>query len=620
MYGYMGKLLFVDLSSGSMEERPLDPELARNFIGGPSLGAAILYREMPAHTDVFAPESVLGFLGSPTNGTGPLMAGRWCVVSKSPVTGGINDASSGGLFAVMLRGSGYDGVFFKGIAPKPVYLYVENGTAELRDASDLWELSVRQTEAALREKLPGKKFDAAMVGPGGERMAWTAGVINDSHRIAARGGTGAVMGSKNLKALVCCGDQKPEVYDRNAVVEVNRQTAEWIRSGPTAEGPIRIWRDWGTNNGFPTNVLVGDAGVKNWTGSAEDLTMEQLEAVSAQATDPKWKKKKYACASCPIGCGAIYEIHEDGFDLDYGGKPEYETNGAFSSMLMCADALLVQKCNHWCNESGLDTISVGGTVAWAMECFSKGILSEDELDGIELSWGNTAAVEAIMRKICDGEGVGAVLANGSRYAADHFGKGRECLAVADGIELPQHDSRWSTAMARTYKYDPTPGRHTKGGLGPNFGGESWETRSNFAIHGEADKKSVADTENINLGGFCCFAAFTLPPTAVRDYINAVTGFNYSEAEFTDVGLRSYAIRAAFNMREGFVPRRDASLSDRMVGLPPLDAGPNAGMTVDVDMLGEKFYEAMHYDPATGNPTKEELQRLGGMDQVIADCF
>lgn len=621
MKGYMGKLLFVDLSTGKIEKRDLDERLARKFIGGPSLGAAILYEEMPAHTDVFAPESMIGFLGGPANNSGSMMAGRWTVVSKSPVTNGFNDASSGGLFAVMLRKSGYDGVFVKGIAEKPVYIFIDNGEVEIRDASRMWGMTTVETEAALREELGDKKFDAALIAPGGERMCWTAGIMNDSHRTAARGGSGAVMGSKKLKALVCCGNLPLDVYSKEEIQKVNKMVMDWFKNGPTSQGPLKAWRDWGTNNAFPSNYSSGDASVKNWTGNPfTDMTEEQVEHLSVQYSDAKWKKKKYACASCPLACGAIYSIHEGGMDGDDFGRPEYETVGMFGSQVLCGDALLVQKCNHYCNEYGLDTISVGGTIAWAMECYEKGILSKEELDGVELTWGNVEAVEAMCLKICKGEGVGNILANGSRYAADHFGKGHECLVVAGGIELPQHDSRWSTGLTRTYKYDPTPGRHVKGGLGPAFGNAPPEVRFDYGGHGKEDVAGVIKNDSQNLGGFCNFADFAFPPTAVVDYINACTGFGFTPEEGDDLGRRSFTIRTAFNVREGIVPRRDATLSDRMVGIPPMEEGPLAGVTVDVELMADKFYEEMHYDVATGIPTKEELERLGGMENVIRDLY
>jgi aldehyde:ferredoxin oxidoreductase len=214
MFGYTGKLLFVDLTTGQTEVRALDEATAKNFIGGPSLGAKILYDEMPANTPVFAPESMVGFVSGPTNGTGALMGGRYTVVSKSPVTGGWNDANSGGHFGPILRKSGFDGVFVKGISPKPVYIFIDDGKVELRDASKIWGLTTVETEEAIKEELGDKNVGIALIGPAGENLSNMAAVMNDNHRAAGRGGTGAVMGSKKLKALVCRGSQKLEVKDK----------------------------------------------------------------------------------------------------------------------------------------------------------------------------------------------------------------------------------------------------------------------------------------------------------------------------------------------------------------------------------------------------------------------
>ncbi len=617
MFGYIGKLLFVDLTTGAIEVRPLDEAIAKNFVGGPSLGAKILYDEMPAHTDPFAPESMLGFVCGACNNTGALMSARYTVVSKSPVNNGWNDANSGGTFGPSLRKAGFDGVFVKGIAKSPVYLFIEDGKAELRDASFLWGKTTVETENLLKEKL-GAYLSAALIAPAGERKAFTAAVMNDNHRAAGRGGTGAVMGSKLLKAVVVRGTQSFEVADKAAILEINKSVLDWRKNGPTK--PIIEAFALGTASGYEANVLSGDCSVKNWMGAGVvDANDEMIKGVATLEMDKKYYRKRYACHSCSLACGAIYDVKEGNVDLKDVGRPEYETCGVFGSQMLNGDGVAVTTCNWLCNEYGMDTISVGGTVAWAMECYEKGILSKEDLDGIELNWGNAEAIVALTEKICKGEGVGAILQNGSVFAARHFGRGEEALVVAGGIEIPEHDPRFGPSLARTYKYDPTPGRHVKGGLGAGVGNAPPEYKFNIDGFAQDDVNGTAAAELRNACGYCEFTGFAMPPAAAKGYMNAATGFGYTDEEFLQAGKRSFFMRQAFNIREG-ITRKDAYISDRIIGIPPLTEGPLAGVTVDVERMADNFFRLMGCDLETGIPMKQTLEEIGGMESVIADLY
>ena len=618
MFGYAGKLLFVDLSDKTYTIETLSEEDARNFVGGPSLGAKVLFDRMPAHTPPFAKESMIGFVAGPMNGCAALMGGRYTVVSKSPVTGGWNDANSGGNFGPQLKRAGFDGVFVSGISDEPVYIFIDSGNVEIRPAGHLWGLTTVATENALRKENEGKKIGAALIGPAGEQMSYIACVMNDSHRAAGRGGSGAVMGSKKLKALVVSGNLPIEVADRPALLELNKETTKWDKEGPIA--PIfSFTSQFGTGGSYESCIEIGDASVKNWLGSALDMTDEQKHAVSAQAMDELFKKKKFACNACPLGCGAIYDVLESKYDLHDTGRPEYETSGMFGSMLLNDDPISVNECNFLCNEYGFDTISAGGTIAWLMEAYNNGIFSQEELDGIDLKWGNSEAIVAIMEKLCANEGIGHLLFNGSREAARTAGKGFECLVEAGGIELPQHDSRFSTGLARTYKYDPTPGRHVKGGLGPGYGNQPPEIKFDYSNTGERDLAGVINQEILNAAGFCQFSDFGLPPKQKLKYLNAVCGFGYSEEEGETLGKRLFAMRQAFNLREGF-RRADATLAPRMEGRPPLTEGPLAGVTVDTEQMADNFYKALDWDVKTAMIPKEILEEYGGMESVIKALY
>ena len=610
MFGYMGKLLFVNLSTGAIEIRALPEEDARNFLGGYGIGAKVLFEEMPAKADPFGEDSMIGFVTGPVNGTGVLYGGRYAVVCKSPVTGGWNDSSSGGTFAPRLKQAGFDGVFIKGIAEKPVYLLIDDGKAEIVDAEELWGKTTLQTEAEIAKK-HGGKAGAALIGPAGEKLSLISAVMNDGHRAAGRGGSGAVMGSKNLKAIVVLGDREVSVCDPERVKANNAATLAFMK-GPGA-GFAGMFGDFGTGAGYVASTQGGDAGVKNWGGSGvADYPVEAAEKVGSQGIDFS-KTKPYACSRCPLHCGAFHDHPSERWDLKHSPRPEYETMASFGSMLLNSDAESVFQANNLCNEYGLDTISAGSTVAWAMECFENGVLSQDELDGIRLNWGNGDAIVAITEKICRGDGVGAVLMQGTKAAADHFGKGHEYLVTASGIEQPQHDGRLAYGLTRIYQYDPTPGRHVKGGVGffvTHTAGHDFDYRGT----GYADICGAANTELGNASGFCMFGSN--PPDRVKEQVEAVTGFMYTAPEWFALGLRIFNMRHAFNIREG-LRRKDFTISKRVHETKPPHEGPIAGNMIDHELLADNFFNAMGWDLDMA-PLAAMLGNLGGMEKVICE--
>ena len=613
MFGYMGKMLFVNLSDGSIEIRPLTEELARNFIGGPALGAKILYDEMPANADVFGKDSMIGFVSGPLNGNKAFYGGRYTVVSKSPVTNGWNDANSGGFFGPKLKAAGYDAVFVKGIAEKPVYIFIDDGKVEICDASHLWGKTILAVEEALHQEY-GDKINAAIIGPGGERLSNMGTVMNDGHRAAGRGGSGAVMGSKLLKALVVRGNQKSALYDDAALMETNKKIKAFM-DGPMAQA-VGGFGAYGTGVLYISSVMSGDCGIKNFSGSGiADYPEEVAFPVSSIGID-QYRVKKYSCSTCPLGCGAIMSFPSKRWDFSHTPRPEYETMGCFGAMMLNKDVESIFRCNDLCNEYGLDTISTGATVAWAMECYENGVLSKEELDGIELNWGNSESIMTVTEKLCKNEGVGAILAKGSQGAADTFGKGHEYLVVASGIEEPMHDSRFTYGYARTYQYDPTPGRHVKGSVASlvHVAGQNVDYRGT----GYQDMIAVAEREIVNAAGLCILVQFGGPFIYVLELINAVTGFNYSMEEIRKVGLRSFNIRQAFNLREG-KRRKDFTLSKRMYDTNPPDDGPLAGIRVNHELLADNLFNAIGWDMDCV-PLKEALEALGGLEHVIADLY
>ena len=614
LYGYIGKMLFVNLSTGEIEERELTEELAKNYLGGYGIGAKVLYDEMPANCDPFGEESMFGIVTGPLNGTNALFGGRYTVVSKSPASGGWNDANSGGYFSPKLKAAGYDAVFVKGIAKEPVYIFINDGKAEIRDAKHLWGLTSLAFDAAI-EKECGADVKSAFIAPAGENLSMFAAVMNDGHRAAGRGGTGAVMGSKKLKAIVARGTQKVEVFDQSKLLEINRSIADWMKN--EGKGAGDLFGTFGTAGIYVGSVLTNDASIKNWSGTSEtDYPEEEAYKVSGQCMDAKYKVKPYNCANCPLGCGAIYKVEEGKWKFESTTRPEYETLGAFGSQMCNSDDGSIIMCNELCNEYGFDTISMGATISWAMECYENGVLSKQELDGIELTWGNGDAIVAVAERICKNEGIGKILALGSQKAADHFGKGHEYLVVANGIEEPQHDSRLSFNLARTYRFDPTPGRHVKGGAHlMHVAGEP----DDFRGTGYDDVLGVVNTEIQNCSGACSFMGMCSPSDLTNlDQINAITGFNYSLGDRIALGKRIFNIRHAFNLREG-LRRDDYKLSERFYKSNPPDSGPIAGVEVDVDLLSDNFFNAIGWN-MDAVPTEDSLRMLGGLEKVIDDLY
>jgi aldehyde:ferredoxin oxidoreductase len=619
--GYVGKLLFADLTKGTVNEKTLSEELARNFIGGYGIGARLLYDMMKPGVDPLGPDNILGLISAPLNGTGAFFGGRYTVVCKSPVTGGWNDANSGGFFGPELKRAGFDGVFVSGASEKPVYLFIKDGKAEIRDATQLWGKNCVETEEALVRETGESKLRAAVIGPSGEKRSLMACVINDKHRAAGRGGCGAVMGSKNLKAVAVRGTGKIPVAHPEKIREINAEILEFMKNGPTVE-QVKLFGTFGTGGMTAGNALSGDAPVKNWGGvGVVDLGEKSATKLGTFSFDAKYNTKKYACANCPLGCGAHYRVDDGKWPVGETDRPEYETLAAFGAMTLNDDVESIVKCNDVCNKYGLDTISVGCTVAWAIECYENGLFTKKDTGGIELTWGNAEAIVSVTQAIAEQKGFGRVLALGSAKAAERLGKGEEYLQTVRGIEVPMHDPRFSPGFARTYQYDPTPGRHVKGGLGiPDFRVTN-EVKYGYGDRGPMDVGATCHTEIFNTSGLCMFGGFSMPQDAATRFIEAVTGWDFKEEDVIRTGKRILNMRYAFNLREGQKPTdSDNVLPKRCVGIPPQTEGPLKGITVDYKKLGDYFIASMSWDKKTLIPTKESLESLGGMEDVVRDLY
>ncbi len=497
--GYVGKLLFVNLSTGAIEEKPLEEEMAKSFVGGYGIGARLLYSMMKPGIDPLGPDAVLGIVTGPLTGTGAFFSGRFTVVCKSPVTGGWNDANSGGYFGPELKKAGFDGVFVTGKAKEPVYIWIKDGQAEIRPAGELWGKDATETRELLHQLTGDDKVQEAIIGPAGEKLSLMACVMNDRHRAAGRGGCGAVMGSKLLKGVVVRGTGQVPVANPAKLREVNRAISAALKGGGMM-GMAAGFGEYGTGLLTTMGALSGDMPIKNWGGvGMVDLGPDAANELGAATMDPKYKTRAYGCANCPMACGAHYEVNDGKWPVGKTDRPEYETMGTFGGMCLNGNAESVIKCNDICNRYGLDTISTGATVAWAIECYENGLFTKEDTGGIELTWGNADAIVDMTQAIADQTGLGKILALGSAAAAAKLGKGSEYLQTVKGIELPMHDPKLAQGYARTYQFDPTPARHVKGGSGQLDGQRPPETRYFAEAAGFMDIMVTANLENRERG-------------------------------------------------------------------------------------------------------------------------
>jgi len=590
--GYMGKVLFVNLSKGKIKTESLEEKMCRDFIGGYGLGARILYSRQQAKVKALAGENILGFLTGPLTGTPAPTGARYVVVAKSPLTGTWGDANSGGEFGPYLKFAGCDAVFFTSISEKPIYLLIDNGKAELKDAAHLWGKDTYETEDILEDEY-GAESRVSCIGPSGEKLSLISCIINRRGCAAGRSGLGAVMGSKKLKAVVARGNQPVAVADKQAVDSLREKYMAKL-------GPIRgTLHKYGTASHAAISAQNGDSPVKNWGGIGvvdfPDVSGLEPEAVVANLD------KHIGCWHCPIACEAYLKEGTSEYRYAAGSRrPEYETLASFGAMCLNNNTESIAKANDICNRYGIDTISAGCTIAFAIECYENGLITKKDTGGIELAWGNHRAIVDMTENMARREGFGNVLADGVKLAAERIGRGADKYAVhIGGQELGMHDPKLMPPMvgdvesaSARYQMAATPGRHTQG-FGP----------SSFMAHA------------LSSAGLCYFGGMW---GQLKDFLNAVTGFDYSRDELSKAGDRIATLRHAFNLREGINPLQ-WTVHPRIIGQPPQESGPLAGVTADLTGQIDDNLAALDWDRATTVPSQKKLKYLS-LDDVAGDLW
>jgi aldehyde:ferredoxin oxidoreductase len=655
-----GKMLNVRLNAGTLEVEQIPEDMYRKYLGGYGIGSRLMFDRIPKGADPLGPENVLGLFPGLLTGT-PFFGIRYQAVSKSPKTGGWGDANAGGDFGPFLKNAGWDGIMLYEKSPKPVYIYIEDDKTEIRDASDLWGMLAIDAEMKLKER-HGKKASVACIGPAGEKLSLMAGICNERGRLAARSGLGAVMGSKNVKAIVVNASKNIIGSSPEIMKQVRQSLDEFAK-------PItNFFRTYGTTGITNGSAMSGDAPVKNW-GGVGMVDFPQGMGMSGDNVNRRMEKK-YACWHCPVACGGeshawddqenqakiriakretqigelrakLAETPEDQRqpieaqikkaesdnaadaavtnDAKYPypkhtHRAEYETMTSFGTMMLNSDINALHYANHLCNQYGVDTISAGATLAFAMECFENGLITKEDTDGIDLKWGNTDAIIEGLHKIGAKEGaLGELFGDGVKPAAAKIGpKSLEFAMEVGGEELPMHDPKLQPEYFTTYKLDPTPARHTQyeGATRPGWGlAAAPQDRLQATGRGEHHKGRAEYMHVVNSAGMCMFIMMCAPNDRIPQWINTETGWDTTTDEMLQVGERINNLRMAFNVREGDIVTK-RRVPGRLWGAQALEAGPHKDVSLDVNTLEQEYLAAADWNSDTAAPSKRKLEALG----------
>jgi aldehyde:ferredoxin oxidoreductase len=589
MYGWAGKLLEVDLSAERIKEVELDEKLTRTVIGGRGLGVKLLYERVGPGVDPFDPDNLLVFATGPLTGTLAPTSGRHCVVTKSPLTGTIFDSNSGGHWGAELKFAGIDAIVIRGRAERPVYLWVHDGEAELRDASDLWGLGTHATTDAILKQVGDSRARVACIGPAGERLVRIAAIINDKYRAAGRGGVGAVMGSKHLKAIVVRGTKPPKIADERSFGIYVRECQKLLKEDPVTGTALPT---------YGTAILVNiinEHGIYP-TRNFQTGVFPTADRTSGETIAETILVRKKGCFACPIACGRVTKVEE----LE-GEGPEYETIWAFGAQCGIDDLTAIVKANNLCNDLGLDTISMGNTIGCAMELSEKG-----KLDGPR--FGDARAIVELTRATAMREGLGDKLAEGSARLARDCGLPELSMSVK-GLELPAYDPRGVQGQGLAYATSNRGGCHLRAYMiGPEILGVP-KLIERFSTSGKAEMVIISQNlcAAVDSLVLCRFSMFALDAVQYSKLLTAATGIEFTDEDLMTVGERIWNLERLFNLREGF-SAKDDTLPKRLLE-EPMPEGPSKGRKSLVASMLPSYYAFRGWTPE-GVPTKEKLRELG----------
>ena len=603
MHGFPGKLLIVDLSSGQMRTEALNEGMARQFVGGAGLACRYLYDQIDCHTDPLGPENPLLFMTGPLVGSGAPLCGRYEVCALSPQTGLWGESNSGGNFGPYLRFAGYDGILFTGKAPHPMYLSLRNGQGELRDARHLWGRDTYATQAAIHSELGPAKVSIACIGPAGERQVKYAAILNDWGRAAGRTGMGAVMGSKNLKAIAAGGDARVPLADEEAFRAAAREATQAVKEDMRAQ----FLSAGGTASATDTTMWMGDPPNKYFT---LDL-WEPISKLGGAAMAETILTGKKACHHCVVGCGRVTSIGGPHATKKIDG-PEYETATAFGSLILSDDLPGTAYASHLCNLYGLDTISAGVTIAFAYYLYDQGILSKSDTGGLELKWGDIETALTLVEQIAHRAGFGAMLAEGSRSLGQQFGV-EDLAAQVNGLEVPMHDPRAFVGMGLVYATSPRGACHLQGDMFlVDLGAPVPELDIQIGDRFESSPAKALMVSRAQdwrtLYNSLVMCVFCNPPVnTILGMLNAATGWSVQVSDLLPLGERAFNLKRMLNGKLGLTAHNDRLPK---LLLQPLPMSGAETRVPDMGVLLPAYYQVRGWDAQTGMPTSEKLRELG----------
>ena len=635
-YGYTGKILHVNLTTSEIKVEEPEEQFYRTYMGGSAMGMYYVLKETPAGAEALSPENVLALCTGVVTGTPISGQSRLTSVAKSPLTGCIGDAQGGGYFPAEMKFSGFDAVIIKGKSPKPVYLWMHHGEAELKDAGHLWGMTTGDAEDKLKEELEDKRIEVLQIGPAGENLVRFAALISMSNRANGRTGMGAVMGSKNLKAVVVRGKQKPSIANPEKFKELQKLAKTNLE--PTGMddfgkyGTPDVCSPQNKSGGLPTYNFNSGTFEKHEEINGKTLYNEHLRG---HEKDEQNRFGRDTCFSCSIKCKRVSQIDEGPFKTDakYGG-PEYETLATFGSYCGISNMDAIIHANALCNMYGMDTISCGATISWAMECWAEGKITAEDTGGIELEYGSAEAMVKMTEMIAKQEGFGKILAEGSQKASEIIGRGTEdYLITSKGQEAPAHMPQVKRSLSVIYAANPFGADHESSEHDPAYKAypERMEQigltnpQERLALNEEMMRFAMVTqhlssaVDSLSVCAFIFGASFQLyDANQLVEVVNAVTGWDTDMTEILAVGERRLNMLRAFNSREG-IGRESDTLPKKMFKRP-LEGGRSDGYSIDEkewETALEDYYRLCDWDVTTGHPSLKKMESLG-LGWVVAE--
>ncbi len=611
VFGYNGKILRVNLSTGGISSDNLDELFCRRYLGGAGFISYYMMKELKPGIDALGPDNKLMFMMGPMTGLPISGSGRNCVGCKSPLTGGFAKSEVGGFWGAEVRRAGFDGIIVEGKSDKPVYLWIKDGEVQIKDASRLWGQPTKETEEMIRAELGDSRIRVSSIGPGGENLVRYACVMNDLKEAAGRGGTGAVMGSKNLKAIAARGTKTPAIAQADILDEYRR----WLNDNGER------WADshmYGTGAAMENYVRIGNTPINNFRdGEFPDITK-----INAKVLKDTIRIGMEGCYACVVRCKKVVKVDEPGMKIDplYGGA-EYETLAAFGNNCGVGDLKAISKAHELCNAYSLDTISAGLAVSFAMECYEAGLLTSKDTGGIDLRFGNARAMLQAVEMIARREGIGDLLAEGSKKAGERIGRGAEKFSMqVKGLEFGMHDPRCKAALGLGYSVNPHGADHCLNFQDTNYTAMNASV-AELATLGILEPLPADDLspKKVNMFHYVHNSRMVLdslvmcsrPPFTLTQYIemlSGVTGWKTGMVELMKIGDRSLTLARMYNLSEGFTAADD-TLPDRF--FEGRHGGPAASKKQDREKLQKAvsyYYSIMGWDK-NGVPTPETLEAL-----------